>query len=146
MMGGLMPMADDSKNSITIEGGTKISVSKGVLVNHGDDSECTFSASSTDLEGDIIVSEKKGELTVSLNNSKLTGKIDGAALNLGPKSTWNVTGDSSLTTLGNGAISGSNITNITGNGHTVVYDKDINKDLGTRTFDLANGGKLTPKK
>lgn len=143
--GGLMPMADDSKNSITIEGGTKIIVSKGVLVNHGDDSGCTFSVSSTDLEGDIIVSEKKGKLTVSLNNSKLTGKIDGAALTLGSNSTWNVTGDSSLTTLINGAISGSNVTNITGNGHTVVYDKDLNKDLGAKTYTLANGGKLAPK-
>jgi hypothetical protein len=146
MPGGLMPLADDSKNSITIEGGTKISASKGLLINHADKSKCTFSANNTDLEGDIIVSAKNGELTVSLSNSKLTSKIEGAALKLGRNSTWNVTGDSSLTTLSNADISGNNIANINGNGHTVVYDKELNKDLGGKTYTLANGGQLAPKK
>ena len=146
MMGGLMPMADDTNNSITIEGGTKISVSKGLLINHADDCECTFSVNNTDLEGDIIVAAEDGELIVSLSDSNLSSKIEGAALSLGRNSTWNVTGDSVLTTLSNAAISGKEITNIKGNGHIVVYDEKLNKDLGGKTYTLINGGKLTPKK
>jgi hypothetical protein len=146
MMGGLMPFADDTDNTVTIEGGTKISVSKGTLINHADDCKCTFNMNSTDLEGDIIVEAEDGELTVSLSNSNLTSKIDGAALSLGRNSTWNVTGDSDLTTLKNADISGNNITNIKGNGHTVFYDKELNDSLGGKTYTLANGGKLIPKK
>jgi hypothetical protein len=145
MGGGLMPGADDSNNSVTISG-TKISVSSGVLINHGDDCECTFSASGTDLEGDVIVAAEDGDLTLSLNNSKLTGKIDGAALSLGQNSTWNVTGDSVVTTLRNASISGNNITNINGNGYNVVYDKGLNEDLSGKSYSLNGGGSLKPAK
>ena len=146
MMGGLMPFADDTNNSITIEDGTKINVSTGLLINHSDDCKCTFSVSGTDLEGDIIVAAEDGDLTVSLSNSNLTSKIEGAALSLGQNSIWNVTGDSVLTTLTNADISGKNITNITGNGHAVVYDKKLNKDLGGKTYSLKGGGTLKPSK
>lgn len=146
MMGGLMPFQDDTDNTITIEGGTKISVSKGLLINHADDCMCTFNVSDTDLEGDIVVSAEGGDLTVSLSNSNLTSKIEGAALSLGRNSAWSVTGDSVLSTLSNADISGKNITNIKGNGHTVVYYKELNDELGGKTYTLANGGKLTPKK
>jgi hypothetical protein len=43
-------------------------------------------------------------------------------------------------------MSGTSITNIVGNGHTVTYDATLaaNSSLGGKTYSLANGGQLTP--
>ena len=62
-------------------------------------------------------------------------------------STWTVTGDSKLTSLSDtSGISGTSITNIYGNGHTVTYDKSLaaNSALGGKTYTLNGGGTLTP--
>jgi hypothetical protein len=96
----------------------------------------------------MIVTEG-GELTVTLSNSTLTGTVNGAAMSLDKNSKWNVTGDSVLTSLRNtGVISGTTVTNIYGNGHTVYYDKnhDGNKDLGGKSYGLGGGGTLKPSK
>lgn len=69
----------------------------------------------------------------------------GAALTLDSTSWWTVTADSTLTTLTGAVISGSTITNITGNGHTVYYDKSTNTALGGKTYTLAGGGQLVPR-
>jgi len=61
---------------------------------------------------------------------------------------WNVTGTSYLTTLSDASgISGSTITNIHGNGHTVYYDATLaaNSALGGKTYTLVGGGTLAPK-
>ena len=96
----------------------------------------------------MIVSEE-GELTVTLTNSTLTGTVNGAAMTLDKNSKWNVTDDSILTSLSNAAgISGTTITNIYGNGHTVYYDKKLseNKALGGKSYKLKGGGNLKPAK
>lgn len=57
-------------------------------------------------------------------------------------------GDSSLTTLSDAAgISGSTITNIVGNGHTVTYQSSLsgNSSLGGKTYTLSGGGQLVPR-
>ena len=43
-------------------------------------------------------------------------------------------------------ISGTTITKITGNGHTVTYDEGnaANSALGGKTYTLSGGGTLTP--
>jgi len=59
-----------------------------------------------------------------------------------------VTGDSQLMSLSDSSgISGTTITNIHGNGHTVTYDASLaaNSALGGKTYTLAGGGQLTPK-
>jgi hypothetical protein len=76
----------------------------------------------------------------------LTGKIASAALTIDSTSSWTLTGNSSLTTLtDSGKISGSSITNITGNGYSIHYDSTLtgNKWLGGLTYSLVNGGLLT---
>lgn len=83
------------------------------------------------------------------SNSTLTGTVKGASMTLDKNCKWNVTGDSFLTSLNNTTgISGTKITNIIGNGHTVFYDKELsdNKTLGGKTYTLASGGKLSPNK
>ncbi len=58
-----------------------------------------------------------------------------------------MTGDSRLTSLDDETgMSGTTITNITGNGHTVTYDATLAADawLNGATHTLAGGGRLTP--
>ncbi len=55
-----------------------------------------------------------------------------------------VTADSHVDALTGAAISGSTVTNITGNGHTGYYDKTASPELGGKTYALAGGGTLTP--
>ncbi len=67
------------------------------------------------------------------------------SLSLDSSSTWNVTADSYLTTLSDtSGISGTAITNINGNGHTVYYDAAANPALGGQTYTLNGGGVLKP--
>ena len=64
---------------------------------------------------------------------------------LDASSTWIVTGDSHLTTLTDtSGITGTTISNITGNGHTVTYDASANPALGGQTYTLNGGGTLKP--
>ena len=66
-------------------------------------------------------------------------------LTLDASSTWTVTADSYLTCLSDpDGISGTTITNITGNGHTVYYDAGACPALGGQTFTLSGGGTLQP--
>jgi hypothetical protein len=101
-----------------------------------------------DVEADAISS-----LSISLGNgTTLTGAIDAgntaarADLALDATSAWTVTADSYLTILSDDAgISGSTVTNIVGNGHTVYYDPSANETLGGRTYTLVGGGTLMPQ-
>jgi hypothetical protein len=85
------------------------------------------------------------------NGSALTGAIDAAHaaeevnLTLDASSTWSVAADSYLTCLSDpDGISGTAITNITGNGHTVYYEASVCSALGSKTYALSGGGVLQP--
>jgi hypothetical protein len=99
-----------------------------------------------------IVADKISSVTVTLQNgSSLSGAINtdntalAANLTLDSTSTWNVTADSYLTCLSDpDGISGTSITNITGNGHTVYYDATLCNQLNSQTYTLNGGGTLIP--
>ncbi len=105
------------------------------------------------LKGNVVA-DSIGSLNITLqNSSSLTGSINAdkaakaARLTLDASSTWNVAGDSSLTSLTlTGGVSGTTISNVTGNGHTVYYDASdsANSALGGQTYQLSGGGTLTP--
>jgi hypothetical protein len=105
------------------------------------------------LNGDLVA-DSISSITVTLQNgSSLIGAInaDNAAqavnLTLDASSNWNVTADSYLSCLSDpDGISGTSITNITGNGHTVYYDASLCSQLSGQTYTLNGGGKLTPMK
>ncbi|HEY5530144.1 MAG TPA: hypothetical protein VIL51_11970 [Thermoleophilia bacterium] len=83
-------------------------------------------------------------LTGAINSAKTAKAVN---LTLDSSSTWNVTADSYLTTLSDtDGISGTTVTNITGNGLTVYYDagNSANNALGGKTYTLAGGGELKP--
>ena len=113
-----------------------------------------FTADGETLTGNIDL-DSYSSMTASLkNSSSLTGHIDAAntakaiALTLDATSTWTVTANSYLTSLSDaGGISGTSITNITSNGHTVYYDASAtaSSPLGGKTYTLNGGGSLTPQ-
>jgi hypothetical protein len=86
------------------------------------------------------------------NGSTLTGAInaDKAAKSIGltldGTSSWTVAADSHLTTLVGAIVSGTSITNISGNGHTVTYDAtaSANAYFNGATYTLVGGGTLAP--
>jgi hypothetical protein len=66
-------------------------------------------------------------------------------LSLDASSTWTVTADSYLTCLSDAdGISGSNISNINGNGHTVHYDPSACAALNGQMYTLNGSGALKP--
>jgi hypothetical protein len=141
----------------------EVSVESGILVDaHATDrwgnsgsngGNVVLTADGQTLSGDMIA-DSISSLTVSLENgSALTGAINAdntaseANVTLDDSSTWIVTADSYLATFSESSgISGSSISNVTGDGHTVYYDAslDANAALGGQTYTLVNGGMLTP--
>ncbi|MGO9754763.1 MAG: hypothetical protein ACLP22_25440 [Solirubrobacteraceae bacterium] len=141
---------------ITISGRANISAASGVLLradNAGTGSGNTGAGNATlvlrgeHLTGDLL-SGGTGTIRASLSHGTvLEGRIDAAALTIDGSSVWKVTGNSTLSGfLDSARISGSDITNVIGDGHTVTYDAALvaNKALGGRTYRLAGGGELKP--
>lgn len=85
------------------------------------------------------------------NGSVLKGAVNAthtakaAELTLDGASSWNVTADSYLTCLTDPTgISGTSVSNVTGNGHTVYCDAAACTALSGGTYSLDNGGYLEP--
>lgn len=133
--------------AITVSGGAAVTASAGKLLNVDGGSTATFEASGETLKGDLIA-DTASTATISLASStSLTGTVTHAALSLDATSSWSLTGNSTLTTLSDaGGISGSSVTNITGNGYNASYDASLsgNGYLGGLTYSLAGGGQLAP--
>ncbi len=105
------------------------------------------------LVGDLFADQLSAITATLQNGSVLTGAINpehtaqAASLTLDASSHWNVTSDSYLTCLVDEAgVSGTQITNITGNGHVVTYDANACQALAGQTYTLGNGGTLQPAK
>lgn len=111
-----------------------------------------LTADSQILTGDFVADAISSLDIILQNNSTLTGAINAentaktATLSLDASSTWNVTANSYLTCLSGAVISGNNIINISGNGHTVYYDANSCPALNGQTYTLEQGGTLTPSK
>jgi hypothetical protein len=149
----------NSNATITLSG-VALTAPSGVLVNAAAGSWGTSGSN-----GGVVVLDAKGQVltgnvvvdaisqaTIELaSGSSLSGAVNAAGtaksvtVRLDATSTWNVRGDSTVTVLDDAAgISGTSITNITGNGHTVHYSASANPTLGGKTYSLAGGGQLVP--
>ncbi|NJD59482.1 MAG: hypothetical protein C3F13_03385 [Anaerolineales bacterium] len=99
-----------------------------------------------------LVADSISNLTISLENgSTLEGTINAehsaksANITLDKTSSWTVTADSYITCLNDAdGISGTTMTNIIGNGHTVYYNASACSALGGQTYTLVGGGYLKP--
>jgi hypothetical protein len=110
-----------------------------------------FIADAQTLIGNFVA-DKISTIALSLKNgSALNGAINtentakAVNLTLDSTSTWSVTVDSHISCLSDSAISGTVISNIVGNGHTVTYDSNACTALGGQTYTLKGGGVLIPK-
>ena len=146
----------NTKAVIALRGGASVSAVSGTLVKadkNGTGSgntgpgTVTLALAGETLTGNLLT-EGTGTITASLQNgTTLTGVINKAAVTLDSTSTWKVTGNSALTSLSDpSGITGSSITNIIGNGHTVTYNASLaaNSKLANKTYALAGGGQLKP--
>jgi hypothetical protein len=112
-----------------------------------------LAADTQSLSGNLVA-DKISSITAALQNgSALNGAINpdntaqAVKLTIDSSSTWTVTADSYLSCLSDpNGISGTNITNITGDGHTVYYDASLCSQLGGQTYTLNGSGTLTPAK
>lgn len=76
-------------------------------------------------------------------NASNTAKL--VTLTMDNTSTWTVTATSYINGLiTNPGISGTSVSNITGNGNNVYYSTSTNSTLGGLTYNLVNGGYLLP--
>jgi hypothetical protein len=131
---------------LTVKNGAVVTGGSGNILNAVAPGTATLTADAVALSGNLVTT---GSSTISAtlkNGTSLTGRIASATLTIDSTSSWTLTGNSTLTTLTDpGKISGSTITNITGNGYSVHYDSTLssNQWLGGHTYSLVNGGVLT---
>ncbi len=134
---------------LTASSGTLVQAAAGDWGTTGSNGgQAVLKATGQTMVGNLV-SDSISSIAATLSNSStLTGWINTAGLTLDKTSSWQVTADSVLTWLSDAAgISGTSITNIYGNGHTVTYDSSLsaNSALGAKTYTLAGGGTLKPK-
>jgi len=93
----------------------------------------------------------KGYITLQ-NSSVFTGAINNSntaslvTLTMDAGSTWTLTANSHINGLiTNPGITGTTVTNITGNGFNVYYTISTNSSLGGKTYTLVGGGYLLPE-
>ena len=136
--------------------GTLVKAASGNWGNTGSNSGTVLlTAVGQTLTGNLVA-DNISVINLTLQNGPaLTGAINSdhtaksANVSLDASSTWTLTGDSHLSGFSDASgISGSTITNITGNGHTIFYDRSLvaNSSLGGKTYTLVNGGELSPNK
>ncbi len=138
--------------------GAALNNASGVLLKAGADqwgttgangSTVTLNADSQSLLGSIILDNVSSATLNLKNGSSLTSTVNAdntaksAAVTLDTTSTWNVTGNSYVTSITDGDTT---LANINDNGHTVYYNSSNSKNswLNGKTITLKSGGKLTP--
>lgn len=107
-------------------------------------------ASAQKLAGDVVV-DAISTVTITLRGGSAwigaldeAGSAKSASLTLDATSSWTVTANSHVGALKGLRLSGTSVTNLTGNGHTVSYDSAANSALGGKTYTRAGGGTLAP--
>jgi hypothetical protein len=137
----------NTKATVLLKGGAKITESSGKLIDAVDSGIVTFTAQGETLTGNIVADSTSSATVLLEDGSSLTGMINKAALTLDSSSKWTVTANSTVTTLKGAVISGDEVANVVGNGHNVYYSKNAsaNSYLGGKTYKLADGGELIPE-
>ena len=112
-------------------------------------SNVALNADSESLTGNVVL-DNISTASLSLeNNSSLKGTINSdntaksIAMTLDSTSTWNVTGNSYITSL---TDADTTLANIDDNGYTIYYNSSDSKNswLNGKTYTLKDGGKLIP--
>ena len=141
--------------TLTATSGTLIDASAGNWGTSGSNGGTVHFVADTETMAGNVTADALSTVNLTLRNaSSLTGAVNtantakAANLTLDAASGWTVTADSYLATISDASgISGSSVTNITGNGHNVYYSASLagNSYLGGKAYALAGGGYLLPK-
>ena len=148
---GPLFFVNNTRGVISVKG-AKLSAASGTLINAAaarwgragsNGGQVVFTADGETLSGDMVADTISSIHVTLKNGSALSGAIQNGALTLDASSQWNVTADSTLTSL----TSANGLANIQGNGHKVSYAASLsaNRWLNGRTCPLAGGGQLIPK-
>ncbi|MBV7274870.1 hypothetical protein JMF89_10415 [Clostridiaceae bacterium UIB06] len=135
-----------------------LNTSSGILLKAGADqwgttgsngSNVTLNADSQNLTGNVELDNISTASLSLKNNSSLKSTINSAntaksiTVSLDSASTWNVTGNSYITSL---TDADTTLANINDNGFTIYYDSNNSNNnwLNGKTYTLKDAGKLTP--
>ena len=140
--------------AVSVASGTLLKASSGDWGNSGSNGgNAVVTADSQTLTGNVVADNVSTVKLTLQNASTLTGYLNTEhtakqmELTLDSTSLWNVTADSYLSCLTDASgISGSSITNINGNDHTVYYDSTSCTALNGLTYSLKGEGTLQPVK
>lgn len=142
-----------SLDGVTLQPST---MSMPVFLSVGSDlkhsNQATLSVNHQTLSGAMRVGGASTLSLVLANQSQWTGTCEtnlastpAFNLVLDASSTWNISGDCNLNKIEDTqGVSGTSISNIIGNGHTVTYIPSQNPLLAGKIYMLTNGGQLKP--
>ncbi len=137
-------LVDGVSATINLSNAAKLDPGSGSVLSVTNNGSASASLTETELEGQLTA-DPGSSLDLSLTaNSKITGTLSNVGVELDNTSTVDLTADSSATSVTGALVTGSEITNITGNGHTLTYDPlaEGNGYLNGQDYDLAGGGTL----
>lgn len=151
---GPLFFVNNTKGVIHLQG-VKLFSASGVLVkaaasrwgrNGANGGAVVLTADHETLAGNLVADSISALTANFQNHTTLTGAVQNGALTLDASSAWNVTADSTLTSLGC-ADGEAGLARITGNGHRIRYQSALaaNQWLGGKTWKLAGGGTLSPE-
>ncbi len=138
--------------SISVSGGATMNASTGNILNTVSSGSTIFMADGELLTGNIVCDNTSTSEITLMNSSTLSGSINtentasSVSLTMDLTSSLDVNATSYVPVVSDPAgISGDSVTNITGNGHNVIYDGTLsaNSYLGAKSYKLRNGGLLT---
>ena len=135
---------DGVEASINLSNEARLEPGSGALIAVSNGGSASASLQETELSGQLNA-DSGSTLSVSLtSNSRIRGTLNNVGLQLDNTSTVELEADSSATSVQGALVTGSEITNITGNGHTLTYDPDAdgNGYLNGQDYQLAGGGTL----
>ena len=135
---------DGVSATINLSNAAKLDPGSGNVLSVTNNGSASASLTETELEGQLTA-DAGSSLDLSLTaNSKITGTLSNVGVELDNTSTIDLTADSSATSVTGALVTGTEITNITGNGHTLTYDPSAegNGYLNGQDYDLAGGGTL----
>lgn len=135
---------DGVSATINLTNAAKLEPGSGSVISVNNNGSATASLTETELQGQLTA-DAGSSLELSLTaNSRITGTLSNVGLELDNTSTVELTADSSAASVTGALVSGSEITNITGNGHTLTYDPSAegNSYLNGQDYNLAGGGTL----
>ncbi|MFZ3452166.1 hypothetical protein [Arthrobacter sp. 7Tela_A1] len=137
---------DGVSAAINLSNAAKLDPGSGSVMAVANNGSAAASLTETVLEGQLTA-EEGSSLDLSLTaNSRITGTLSNVGVELDNTSTLELMGDSSATSVQGALVTGNEITNITGNGHTLTYDPGAqgNSYLDGQDYQLSGGGTLQP--